>query len=162
MKKGYSIVSGGYKAIKDISQGNFSLHEVFLDGLMLVSPEVKKYRRVVDIITYQKRILSEYKSAFAKFKGTNNFNPLEIEYLGRVYKQLFDQSMENLDQLTMIITSSTLRMSDDERLRAIDKIFIDTQDKLTFLRNFNSQALSLSFQREAQRKDISGTLDLYP
>ncbi|MBB5645770.1 TerB family tellurite resistance protein [Pedobacter cryoconitis] len=162
MKKGYSIVSGGYNAIRNISQGNFSLHEVFLDGLMLVSPEVKKYRRVVDIITYQKRILSEYKNAFRQFKSTNNFNPLEIEYLGRVYKQLFDQSMENLDQLTMIITSSKLRMSDDERLRAIDKIFLDTEDKLIFLRNFNNQALSLSLQRESQRKDIAGTLDLYP
>ena len=162
MKKGYSIVSGGYNAIKNISQGNFSLHEVFLDGLTLVSPEVKKYRRVADIITYQKRILSEYKNAFERFKATNNFNPLEIEYLGRVYKQLFDQSLDNLDQLVMIITSSKLRMSDDERLRAIDKIFLDTEDKLTFLRNFNSQALSLSLQRESQRHDISQTLDLYP
>ena len=53
MKKGYQVISGGYNAIKDISQGNFSLHGIFLDGLMLVSPEVKKYRRVADIISYQ-------------------------------------------------------------------------------------------------------------
>lgn len=162
MKKGYTIISGGYNAIKDISQGNFSLHEVFLDGLMLVSPEVKKYRRVVDIISYQKRIVSEYKSAFSNFKATGNFNPTEVDYLGRVYKQLFDQSVDNLDQLLTIITSSKLRMSDEERLSAIDQIFEDTEDKLMFLRSFNSDALTLSLQREKQRADIKENLSLYP
>lgn len=162
MKKGYTILSGGYNAIKNISQGNFSLHEVFLDGLMLVSPEVKKYRRVIDVINYQKRIVSEYQTAFRQFKATNNFNALEIDYLGRVYKQLLDLSLDNLDQLIMIITSSKLRMSDEERLRAIDKIFEDTEDKLTFLRNFNAQTLSLSFQRDKERADINQSLNLFP
>ncbi|WEK17862.1 MAG: TerB family tellurite resistance protein [Candidatus Pedobacter colombiensis] len=162
MKKGYTIISGGYNAIKDISQGNFSLHSVFLDGLMIVSPEVKKYRKVVDIITYQKRIISEYESAFKQFKATNNFNALEIDYLGRVYKNLFNQSIDNLDQLVMIITSSKLRMNDEERLQAIDRIFEDTEDKLVFLRSFNSQALGLSFQREKERADLRQTLSLFP
>jgi len=162
MKKGYTIISGGYNAIKNISQGNFSLHSVFLDGLMLVSPEVKKYRKVVDIITYQKRIISEYESAFKQFKATNNFNSLEIDYLGRVYKNLFDQSIDNLDQLVMIITSSKLRMNDEERLKAIDRIFEDTEDKLVFLRSFNSQALGLSLQRERERADIRQSLSLFP
>lgn len=162
MKKGYTIVSGGYNAIKNISQGNFSLHDVFLEGLMVVSPEVKKYRKVADIIVYQKRIVSEYKSAFNRFKVTSNFNLLEIDYLGRVYKQLFDQSIDNLDQLVMIITSSKLRMNDQERLQAIDKIFEDTEDKLMFLRSFNGQALILSLQREKQKEDIGHTLGLFP
>ena len=34
-------------------QGNFNLHKAFLDGLMMVSPAVKKYKRVADIITLQ-------------------------------------------------------------------------------------------------------------
>ena len=162
MKKGYTIVSGGYNAIKNISQGNFSLHDVFLDGLLIVSPEVKKYRKVADIIVYQKRIVSEYKSAYNRFKATNNFNILEIDYLGRVYKQLFDQSIDNLDQLVMIISSSKLRMNDQERLQAIDKIFEDTEDKLLFLRSFNGQALMLSLQREKEKQDIGQTMDLFP
>lgn len=162
MKKGYTIVTNGYNAVKHISQGNFSLHEVFLDGLMLVSPEVKKYRRVADIISHQKRIVSEYRSAFKNFSATGNFNAAEVDYLGRVYKQLFDQSVDNLDQLLMVITSSQLRMSDEERLNAIDRIFEDTQDKLMFLRSFNSEALGLSLLREKQREDIKQSSSLYP
>lgn len=155
MKQGYQIVNNGYNAVKSISQGNYSLHEVFLDGLLIVNPEIKKYRRVADIISYQKDILSEYKNAFNRFKASGSFNPQEINYLATVYTQLFNQSLNNLDELAAVITSSTLRMSDDERLKAIDRIFEDTQDKLSFLRHFNQQASILNIQRNREKASIS-------
>lgn len=161
MKKGYVVVTNGYNTVKNISQGNFSLHEVFLDGLMLVNPEIRKYKRVGDIISYQKNILSEYKSAFNRFKGLENFNPQEIGYLGKVYQQLFRQSLDNLDELAMVITSSKLRMSDDERLQAIDRIFADTQDKLMFLRSFNKEASILSLQRQKEKADLKSVRQYY-
>lgn len=161
MKKGYVIITNGYNAVKDVSQGNFSLHKVFLDGLMIVNPEIKKYRRVADIISYQKDLVTEYKSAFNRFKASDNFSPQEIGYLGKVYKQLFDQSLNNLDELTTVITSSQLRMSDDERLQAIDRIFADTQDKLMFLRNFNKQASILNLQRQKEKAEIRATKQYY-
>lgn len=57
MYKGYEIVSQGYNTIKNLSQGNFNLHKIFLDGLMQVSPAVKKYKRVADIIACQGMIV---------------------------------------------------------------------------------------------------------
>lgn len=161
MKRGYEIVSGGYNAIRNISQGNFSLHEVFLDGLMLVGPEIKKYRRVADIIRYQKDIVREYKAAFDRFKRSGNFTEEEIAYLGRVYRQLFDASVDNLDELLMVTTSSQLRMSDDERLKAIDRIHDDVQDKLQFLRHFNREGSLLDLQREKEKKETGTLNELY-
>ncbi len=161
MKKGYVIVTDGYNAVKDISEGNFSLHEVFLDGLTLVSPEIKKYHRVADIISNQKNIVKEYKSAFNRFKRSGNFSVREIGYLSNVYKQLFDQSINNLDELATIITSSQLRMSDDERLQAIDRIFADTEDKLQFLQNFNKQVSILNLQRTKEKVDVTVTKQYY-
>ncbi|MFC4212450.1 TerB family tellurite resistance protein [Pedobacter lithocola] len=161
MKKGYQIVSTGYNAVRNISQGNFSLHEVFIDGLMLVSPEVRKYHKVAGIITYQKDIVSEYKTAFGRFKSSGTFSEQEINYLSKVYGQLFDQSVNNLDALMNVVTSSKLRMSDDERLQAIDKIFADTQDKLSFLRDFNKQASLLNLQRQKEKNDIQTLQKIY-
>src|SRR4051812_4125515 len=51
LKKGYEILSGGYQTIKNISEGNFNLHQTFLDGLLQVSPVVRNYKRVADIIS---------------------------------------------------------------------------------------------------------------
>jgi hypothetical protein len=161
MKKGYEAVSKGYNSVKDIAQGNFSLHEVFLDAMMLVSPEVKKYRRIADIITAQSDIVSEYKAAFKRFSSGGNFTLSELDYLGKVYSQLFDQSLDNLDQLTMVITANKLRMSDDERLQAIDRIFADIQDKLVFLRSFNLKTGILNSQRQKEKADVAGTKQFY-
>ncbi len=160
MKRGYTVIANGYNSVKNIAQGNFSLHEVFLDGLMLVNPEIKKYRRVADIISYQKNIVTEYRSAFNRFKSSSNFSAGEIDYLGKVYKQLFDQSSDNLDELATIITSSKLRMSDDERLQAIDRIFADTENKLMFLRSFNKEASMLNLQRQREKADLKTTQGL--
>lgn len=161
MKKGYEIISHGYNSVKNIASGNFNLHETFIDGLLLVNPEIKKYKRVADIIAYQKDILSEYKSAYSRFKNADTFNQKELDYLGKVYKQLNNQSIDNLDELTTILTSSKLRMSDDERLQAIDRIFEDTEDKLQFLRSFNKQASILSLQRLKDKSDIRGLNQFY-
>jgi DNA repair ATPase RecN len=155
MKKGYQILNGGYNTIKDLSEGNFSLHKTFLDALMEVSPTVKNYKRVADIINYQIILVKEYKSAFNRFKQDNNFNQQELAYLGRVYENLFKQSLNNLDDLVTIITANKLRMSDDERLEAIVKIFADMQDKLLFLRYFNNNTTVLAVQRAKERNDAN-------
>lgn len=161
MKKGYDIVSTGYNAVKNISQGNFSLHETFIDGLMLVSPEVKKYHRVADIVRYQSAIVSEYKSAFGRFRASGTFSPEEISYLGNVCGQLARQSVDNLDELLTVITASQLRMSDEERLQAIDRIFADTEDKLVFLRDFNRQASILNLWRKKEQTDTRNLQNIY-
>jgi hypothetical protein len=153
MKKGYEIVSYGYNTIKDISKGNFNLHEAFLDGLMQVSPTVRKYQKIGEIIIFQTQLVKEYKSAFRRFDASNLFNANEIKYMSNVYTNLFNKSLQNLDELTMVITAGKLRMSDDERLNAIDRIFNDMSDKLVFLRTFNKENNVLAIQRGREMVD---------
>ena len=161
MKKGYQILNGGYNVVKDLSKGNFSLHETFLDALMQVSPTVRKYKRVGEIIHYQVLLVKEYKAAFNRFRNSGNFNPEEITYLEKVYSKLFKESIRNLDELTSVISANTLRMSDDERLAAIDKVYADMQDKLYFLRNFNNNTSVLGIQRTKERNDINAMRSIY-
>jgi hypothetical protein len=153
MKKGYEIVSGGYNTIKDISKGNFNLHQAFLDGLMQVSPAVRKYKRIGEIISFQTQLVKEYKSAFRRFNVSNLFNENEIKYMGDVYGNLFNKSLQNLEELAMVITAGKLRMSDDERINAIDRIFDDMGDKLVFLRTFTKENNVLAIQRSWEMVD---------
>ncbi|MGK6353166.1 TerB family tellurite resistance protein [Parapedobacter sp. DT-150] len=161
MKRGYEIISGGYNAVRSIAKGNFSLHETFIDGLMLVNPEIRKYHRIADIIRAQKDIVQEYRTAFERFRRSGNFTEEEIAYLGRVYGQLFEASLQNLDELLMVTTSSQLRMSDDDRLRAIDRIFADMEDKLQFLRHFNREGSLMGLQREKEKKETETMNEIY-
>jgi hypothetical protein len=161
LKKGYQILSSGYNTIKDLSEGNFSLHKSFLDGLLQVSPTVKKYKRIGDIISSQLLLVKEYKLAYKRFKSDNNFTISELSYMGRVYDNLFRWSLQNLDDLATIVTANELRMSDDERLKAIDDLFADIQDKLIFLRQFNSNTTILALQRAKDKKDAATIRNIY-
>lgn len=121
---------------------------------MQVSPTVRKYKRIVDIIDFQIILIREYKNAFERFKRDENFAPEELAYLGRIYDNLFKQSLRNMDELTNVITANKLRMSDDERLKAIDTIYEDMQDKLIFLRHFNNNTTVLAVQRAKEKNDV--------
>ena len=154
MYDGYKLLSKGYTAVKNISEGNFSLHKTFLDGLMEVSPAVKKYKRITDIINYQLRIAKEYKLAFNRFKEAKQFTPDEIEYLGKVYGNLFTESLKTIDELAMVITSGKLRMSDDERLQAIDRIYLAVEGQYSFLKEFTNNTNMLALQRKAEKAEV--------
>lgn len=161
MKKGYEILSDGYNTIKNIAEGNFNLHKAFLDGLLEVSSAVRNYRRVTDIVNDQVVLIKEYRNAYDRFRQDNNFNPDEIGYIAKVYDNLLKESLRNLDELLTVITAGKARMSDDERLQAIDKIYSDMQDKLMFLRHFNNSTTILAVQRAKERNDAQTIGKIY-
>lgn len=161
MKKGYQILEGGYNTVKNISEGNFNLHKTFLDGLLEVSPAVRNYRRVKDIANCQLLLVKEYRRAYDRFRKDDNFNADELAYMGQVYDNLFQQSLRNLDELLVVVTAGKTRMSDDERLQAIDRIYADMQDKLMFLRHFNNNTTVLSVQRAKERSDVQTVRKIY-
>ncbi|WP_281234818.1 TerB family tellurite resistance protein [Flavobacterium gelatinilyticum] len=161
MKKGYDILSGGYKAVKDMSEGNFSLHKTFLDALMQVSPVVKNYKRVGDIIYYQFMLMRGSRKGIDRIIKNQSFRPQEIQYFEKVYSNLSRESLRNLDELTSIVTADKLRMSDDERLAAIDKIYEDMQQKVLFLNDFNGSISVLALQRSKEANDVTAVRNVY-
>lgn len=161
MKQGYEIINNGYGTIKSISKGTFDLHNSYLTGLLGVSPAVRNYTRIADIISCEEMILAEYKSAYHSFQGSGQFSPLELNYMGSVYKNLFKESMDNLNELTTVVTDGRLRMSDDERMKNIDRIDRSMQDKLSFLRFFNRQEGALETQRRREQTENLQMQQLY-
>lgn len=162
MQTGYTILTQGYGEVKDISEGNFNLHSAFLNSLMAVSPEVRKYGRIADIIANQASIVSEYKTAWKQANASGHFSAQELLYMNGVFTSLLNQSVDNLTNLANVITAGNLRMSDAERLQAIDGIYSDTQNKLVFLRDFNNKVAVLALQRQKEQNEFTNLKNLYP
>ena len=161
MYKAYTIIHTGYNDIKEISEGTFNLHKAFLDALMTVSPAVQNYGRVVDIINAEYSIVSEYKAAYSKFSADGHFTIQELDYMNSVYTNLFNQSLTCLGEVTMVITANQLRMSDAERLRAIDRVYTDITGQLGLLRTFNNNASVQAIQRAREANDVSTLKSIY-
>jgi len=161
MYKGYTILSKGYNTIRNISEGNYTLHDLFLSRMLSVNPLVRDYKRVASIITYQQFIVKEYKRAWNRFRNDSNLTVQEIMYIERVYANLVQSSLRNLDDLLTVITAAELRMSDDERLSAIDRIFFDMEGKVSFLKQFNNSTASLLKKRARERQDVQSVQRLH-
>lgn len=154
MKEGYQILTQGYNTVRDLTKGNFDLHKTFLDALLQVSPAVRNYKRVGDIVDYQLKIMQECGRHRNKLQASGLFAAEELHYFGGVYDKIFEESLRNLEELTDVLTAGKMRMSDEERLTAIDRIYTAMQDKMLFVRDFNSETSVLAVQRAKEARDI--------
>lgn len=154
MKEGYEILTRGYNTVKDLTKGNFDLHKTFLDALLQVSPAVRNYKRVGDIIDYQVQIVQDCGRHRNKLQSSGLFAAEELDYFSGVYEKIFEESLRNLEELTDVLTAGKMRMSDDERLAAIDRIYLAMQDKMLFVRDFNSETTVLAVQRAKEARDV--------
>jgi len=161
MKTGYQIYQQGYGTISSLSKGNFNLHNSYITGLMAVNPAVRNYGRVAEIISMQASLVSEYKRQSKLFQQSGSFSVTELSYMSDVYDRLVSASLDNLEELANVVTANNLRMSDAERIRAIDRLYATCSDKLQFLRSFNNQVISLSLQRSKDAADVRTLKQLY-
>lgn len=161
MKTGYQIYQQGYGSISSISKGNFDLHNVYLNSLMAVSPAVRNYGRVAEIISIQASLLRKYKRGYQQFRQSGSFSASELSYISSVYAKLVSEMIDNIGELTNVVTANKLRMSDADRIKAIDRIYASSSDKLEFIRSFNNQGVMLSLQRTKSAADMRTLKQLY-
>ena len=161
MQEGYQVIDKGYTNIRDIVQGNFNLHKAFLDGLLAVSPSVRQYYKVAAIMDKERRIVTEYRAAGRRWVSSGLFTTSELGYIGRVYGVLSDRSTQCLDRLEMVMTADKLRMSDAERIEAIDRIDEDVTGQLEGLRRFNDGLTVQALQRAREINSINILKNMY-
>jgi DNA repair ATPase RecN len=161
MYDAYKVMDKGLSDVKGIVNGNFNLHQAFLDGLLAVSPAVKNYARVADIVSAEYTIVSEYTAGLSKFKSSGHFSGDEITYIGNVYSNLLSRSTSYVNELIAIITSNQLRMGDAERLAGIDRVYDGIVSELVFLRRFNGATSIQDVQRAKQSVDLGVLNSLY-
>ena len=161
MYQAYTILNKGYEDIKGLSQGTFSLHKVFLDGLLAVSPAVSNYVKVADIVNKEAMLVKEYQSANHYLQGTGHFTTQELDYFSGVYNTLIEGSLKNVSELVMVVTAGQLRMSDAERLAAIDRIDRDMTGQLSYMQSFDNQAAMQAMQRMKTGQDVGTLQSLY-
>jgi hypothetical protein len=137
------------------------LHQSFLNALLAVSPAVRNDYRVVNIIDNEIELVKEYEAAQGYFGTGGHFTAAELAYFTTLYANLLNGSLRNLDELAMVMTPGTLRMSDGERLAAIDRIDGDMTDKLNFLRVFNNEGAIQAGQRSVDQNDIGAMQGLW-
>jgi hypothetical protein len=154
LNKGYSIAQNALTSIYDFKKGEFNLHNAFFSSLKAINPDVAKYGRIADIISYQQAIIRNFKQILQ----TKNMSASEMSYLQSVYNNMTGECTKSLNELIGVITADTYTMKDDERVKRIDAIYDDMKDKYAFSQSFSSEAKLLANQRTSDQNEINMSL----
>lgn len=154
-KKGYKIVSGGLHSIRDIKNGDFKLHLGHFDALKTVNPEIKGWIKVADIIAYQTRIIKTCKQAIDIVQQSEQFTNEELSHCKKVFDQLIEDCLRSIDELLLVTTNGESGMTDDERIKRIDHIYLEMQNKFSFAGSFSSDMKLLAIQRLNEHLELN-------
>ncbi len=154
LSKGYTIVKGGLHTIQNIQHGDLNLHAVYFTSLSAVNPKIKSYTKVADILSMQMSIAKQTGNSMKIYAKSSQFTSEESAYLKNVFNNILKACADKLDDLFDIIKDGNLKMKDDERIQAIDKIYADVQDLQVFTSSFCNNNTVLSEHRKQAENEI--------
>ena len=138
-----------------------TLYKDYYEELQKVKAIISYYKRVKEITIKQMHLVEEYKRAWGLFKQDTHFTADELTYIGRVYSGILDESVKNLDQISMVINSFQAQMSDAKRLDIINAAAGRIDENYNDLKAFNQQGMLLSLQRAKAKNDVDVVKKLY-
>lgn len=147
--------------IGDWVQKQKDLYQNYFDELWKVKNILTYYFRVKEIINQQSALLRQYHRAWQGVKHDGHFTADEVAYIGKIYTGMIEESLKNLEQVSLVINSFTTQMSDASRMEIIDDAARRMQTNYDDLKRFNSENIQLSIQRSNDEHDISIVKQLY-
>jgi hypothetical protein len=160
-QQGYTIANKGLATVRKTKVGDLHLHRDFISSFQTVNAALKAYSRVAAIITIQVRLLHDSKETLKGVREARMFSAAEVDHCSAVINNLLTSSFQNIEALLDIVSDGRLQMKDNERLKRIDLINADMQDKYAFNSSFSEEMALLTVQRmrEAKEVDISRILN---
>lgn len=157
VKTGYHIVDGGLNLIKDVKNGDLSLHKNYFGSLKGVNPRIKRYVKVAATIDLQAKIIRNCRQGLKKARASGMLRAGEIAYMEHVFSGVLDDCIGVLDDLLVLITDGQAEMKDDQRLQRIEQLYREMQGHYAFTAGFSNGALGLAL---ARRKELAAAEQL--
>ncbi|WP_214071884.1 hypothetical protein [Mucilaginibacter sp. dw_454] len=155
LKMGYNVMKHGLSGIAEINTAELNAHSAYYTSLKTPGTAVKNSTQVQDILTWQSDITNSFSQPF------NGLTDDEQSYIGLVKSNLLQACNADLTKLQDLLQYGTWQMTEDERLKRLDKIHSDMQDKYQFSQSFAGSVHLLAVQRQQGANDTQTLKSLY-
>jgi len=152
-KKGYEIYDKGLSMIGSFKNGEFNLHNDFFLSLKGINPEIARYAKVAATVQLQYKILQSSSRTLRALRASD-FGSARSGYVNGVFGKVIEDSEGLLDELIALTTASKLELTDDERLKRIDKLHDDMLEQYRFVSQFSDEILFIERSKAAEQKTI--------
>ena len=138
-----------------------ALYDDYFQELWKVKSALSYYQRVKDIFDRQVQMVNEYKRAWELFRQDEQFTKSELDYMFAVYTGMFEESLQSLEQLSLVINAFATQMSDAKRMQIINEVSDNLEQSFMDLKQFNHQNKMISLQRATEKGEIETVKKLY-
>ena len=129
-RKGYELVGSGLRTVRDITGGEFSLHNLFISSLKKVSPFVRNNAKVAEIVACQIGVMRAFDIR------DKDLLPVSSQlYILQVKDHLLDNCLKDLEELLLVVTAGKIEMSDAPKISPISDSRSTLIGKFADLRN---------------------------
>lgn len=156
-RQGYLMLKNEWGSIKNWKNSEYALHSTYYNSLSQVNPQVKNSTDISSIQSEQQSIIGQ----FSGLNGRAGLTAQEQTYIGTVQQNLLAELNKDLTELQTVLTSGALVMSDDERIKRINKLTAAINDKYLFTCTFCRQVRVLLLQRNVDGNDAAEIGNLY-
>lgn len=161
LKEGYGVYRDGSNTWHNIKTGELGMHTTYFNSLKAVSPIVANDQKINGCANFQAAIMKEYNKGKKEFPDAQYLSSKEKNYIIKIYQNLLDECSKSMDELNMVVTSNKVEMSDDERIKNIDRIYEGFKDKYSFILDFNNSTRILNISRQRESGQNSTLRSLY-
>ena len=140
-------------AITDWVQQQKDLYANYYAELWQVKTAITTYSKVTALIEKQARLISEYKQTYARVQQDPHFSAAEVNHILKVYQGILKESVDNVNQLALVIQALVTQMEDGGRLRIIDAASDRIDRNYSDLQRFTQENTLLSLQRTKDQQD---------
>ena len=147
--------------IAEWTEKHRKLYQDYYEELWKVKNTIAAYKRVRQLMDQQVKIVDEYRRCWNIVQKDDHFTKEELEYMGRVYLGIMEESVKNLDQVLLVINSFKTQISDGKRLEIIERAADEIDQNYSDLKQFNTQNMLLSLNRAKDANEIDVVKKLY-
>ncbi|WP_246001616.1 conjugal transfer protein TraI [Mucilaginibacter gracilis] len=136
------------------SQKQKDLYEKYYKELQAVKSLIRYYQRIRDVTETQTTLVSQYNHAWGLLRQDQHFSSTELEHMQGVYSGILKESVKNLDEIMLLISSFKTQMSDEKRLELIDAAAKRMDTNCSDLKRFNTENFTLSLHRAKDENEL--------
>ena len=159
LQNGIKVVSSGLFSIGNTRKDDHQLHLLYIDSLSIINPAIRIGIKINDITALQLLIVKIAKQVLQRVERSGQFSDAELKYCKTVFDKLLDECATQIDEVILLVDPPThmgrlYRMTDDERMESITRLFNDLRDQYAFASSFSNDMKLLAIQRLSERIEI--------
>jgi len=140
--------------ISNWSQKQKDLFSSYYQELWQIKTAIAYYSRISEMTRKQVALVSSYDHAWNLLKSDKHFTADELAYMAKVYSGILQASVNDLDEILLVVNANKTQMPDAKRMEIVNKASDHMDTNYDDLQQFNNQNKMLSLQRASDENEV--------